>query len=186
MTDQEIISQVLDGDTEAFSILVEKYQKLVFHILNGVIFYNKDCIEDVAQDIFITIFEKLQQYNPKYDFKNWLYTISLNKARKFLRKKQSLSVSYLENLDDMGLEDEKESIEPELQLLLSQNIQELSPRYQEVLFLFYSEDKSTAEIADILNKNENTIKTWLKRSREKLKKKLKNNETFSSIADILR
>ncbi|OHD06485.1 MAG: hypothetical protein A2Y41_00175 [Spirochaetes bacterium GWB1_36_13] len=178
--DKEIIFALLNGGSpDDFGILVKKYEKLVFRILHKF-FYFKDrsMIEDAAQEVFMTIYEKLDRYNPDYSFLNWLYTLTVNKAKKLLRKEKIKNFFPLFE-EIVETEEKKGNLEEEeIKLWLWKEIKTLPVKYQIILVLYYTENLSTTEIAEIMEESENTVKSKLKRAREKLKISLSENERW--------
>lgn len=185
MEDKEIIENVLQGKTQYFEILIKKYEKMVFHIILHLL--KEKCLyktEEIAQDVFLIIYKKLRQYNPKYELRNWIYTITLNKTRSFLRKeniRQKL-FGFFKSEPVLDSNVEKIIYQNEVKHLLDKEIKQLPENYQKVLLFFYSEELTIKQISEVMKQNENTIKTWLFRAKDILKEneKLKNIfETFS-------
>src|SRR5437868_14430313 len=107
--DNEVITQVLKGDHQAYAVLVNRYQNYVFTLTLRMIRSREDA-EEVAQDVFIKAYKYLADFKGASKFSTWLYTIVNNTCITFLRKKkleiQSLDnekVFELANSQDSGL-----------------------------------------------------------------------------------
>ena len=86
LNDNEIISKVLSGDTQAYAVLVNRYQNYVFTLAMRMVKTREDA-EEVAQDIFIKAYRALADFRGASKFSTWLYTIVNTTCITFLRKK---------------------------------------------------------------------------------------------------
>ena len=91
-TDTEIISRVLNGEQQAYALLVERYQNYVFTLCLRLI-ENREDAEEVAQDIFVKAYRSLADFRGDAKFSTWLYTIVRTSSITFLRKKKLVVVS---------------------------------------------------------------------------------------------
>jgi len=171
----KIIEEILKGDVKSFELIIGQYEKLVFNIINSKIPISlKYLNEDIAQEVFIKVFYNLPSYKSEYSFINWIYTITHNVIKDFLKKEKLNKKENITNLESVVFTNEAFFENDVFEVEIIRNaINTLSVKYQKVLFFYYNEGKGTSEIAEILNVNENTIKTWLLRARKVLKKKLK-------------
>ncbi len=87
LNDSEIISKVINGDQQAYALLVERYQNYVF-TLSLRFTKNREDAEEVSQDIFIKAYRALADFKGSSKFSTWLYTIVNNTCITFLRKKK--------------------------------------------------------------------------------------------------
>ncbi|NLP52956.1 sigma-70 family RNA polymerase sigma factor [Bacillus sp. RO1] len=128
--------------------------------------------EDIIQEVFISCYHHLDSFRKESSYKTWLIRITVNKSKDALKlwsfrnlvSKAEVEPPFLEvntPESDTLLEMEKKE--------LIQEVLELPIKLREVIILFYYKDLSIAEIVDILQLNENTIKSRLFRAREKLK-----------------
>ena len=88
--DIEIINRVLEGDTNAFSEIISKYQDMVFRYVYYQ-FNNYDEALDITQDIFITVLEALGTFRQESKFSTWLYSIMVNHCKNYRKKKNRYS-----------------------------------------------------------------------------------------------
>ncbi len=135
--------------------------------------------DDVTQEVFVTIYQKLNTFQGNSTLKSWIYSIAINKCKDYLRSWHVRNKRLREKLITSSHTMEKEEKTPEEQALqqdhsseLFHTVMELPIKYREIIILFYFKELSTGEISQILNMNEATIRTRLKRGREKLKESL--------------
>ncbi len=171
-TDQYLIEQIKLGDTQAFGVLVEKYKDYVFTIVVRVVKVREEA-EEVAQDTFIKAFESLDSFRGESKFSSWLYSIAYRKALDRVRKnKRQQTTDLLEEIT----ESDANTIDNALQLLeaderkekIRQSIMQLPEIDATLITLYYFEDQSVKEIAEVTDLSEENIKVRLFRSRKKL------------------
>ena len=131
----------------------------------------KQLAEDVAQEVFIKCYEKMDSFRNESSYKTWLIRITVNKCKDVLKSwtyknlyftdffKQKHTYSSLEN-SFFGVEEN---------LILSKQVIDLPVKLREVIILFYYQEFSIEEISDMLKTNSNTVRTRLHRGRQKLK-----------------
>lgn len=85
--DEQIISQVLADDTEAYRLLVSRHERLVFGFVHNLV-RNESDVEDIAQEVFVAAFTHLDSFDPKRaKFSTWLLTIARNRCCNFLKRR---------------------------------------------------------------------------------------------------
>lgn len=136
---------------------------------------NKVQAEDSLHDSFITIFEKIKQFNDQGSFEGWLKRITVNVCLQKYRKKSVLNVVTDEYPDQVVVEVEEESVP--LKYLL-QLIQELPDRYRVVFNLYVLDGYSHKEIADLLQISVGTSKSNLSRAKLNLKNKIEASQIY--------
>ena len=175
MNDSELINQILSGNMNAFTFLVNRYQKLVVHI-SGRLIQRQDELEDVCQDVFLKVFQNLGKYRNECKLSTWIATIAYNTSINFLRKfKKGDEVdpddsAVLRNLTEYKSNDFEKS---DLHRYLREQIELLPVHYRTVLTLYYLEEFSYQEIEQITGMPEGTVKSYLFRAKAILKEKLK-------------
>lgn len=127
--------------------------------------YVKNTIDtdDVFSDVFLAYFKKERTFESEEHRKAWLIQVTINCAKDLLAQRAQLQQLHEETLPDQSARDIDTYMD------LHEAIEQLRPEYREIIKLYYLDDLSVKEIAQILNKNENTIKTHLFRARETLK-----------------
>lgn len=171
--EKAIIAEVLDGNTEPYRQLVERYHRgLIQHIYNLV--YDGDLAEDITQEAFIRAYEKLSQYDDKYAYSTWLYKIADNLA--FRHMKQAKRSRDIDSMEEY-LPDDGPTVEETVDATLNhqavqQAVSNLPTEYRQAIVLHYWEDRSYEEIATIMDRPIGTIRTWIHRAKAHLRKEL--------------
>ena len=164
-----LIKNLKRGREEAYRQLIEEYgNKLLrtcYLILN-----DREEAEDVVQETFIKVFNKIDTFKEKSGLYTWIYAIALNLSRDRMRIKQDM----LELKDEwIGNDDVESHVEINIDReQLRKEIFGMNSLYREVLVLFYFEELSIKEISNLLNEKEGTIKSKLSRGRNMLKESL--------------
>lgn len=117
--------------------------------------------EDCMQNTFIKLYTKAPDFKSEEHLKAWLLKVAINECKHFIRdNRRHLS---LDEIQDIPLPLNSDEFD------ISWALMKLEPEYREVLYLFYGERYKSEQIAIILGKNHNTVRTMLRRGREKLK-----------------
>lgn len=175
MTNQQdhiYIERILKGDSTAFTFLVEKYQSMVFTMALRML-GNREEAEDAAQDAFIKCYKSLQSFKGDSKFSTWMYKIIYHCCLDRIKKnKKMMSSEIIEEVHegDVGLvEDALAYLEhQERSEMIQQAISQLATEDQMIITLYYFEEKSLKEIAEVVDISMDNIKIRLFRSRKKL------------------
>ncbi len=185
--DTEIVSSCKKGDTDAFEILVNKYQKKMLNIAYRMIGNYDDACE-IVQDAFVSAFKNMKHFRGEARFSTWLYTIVINLSKNRLKQltvkehREELTLDSSMNPDDRQLKKEPVSSEPsvleniekrETQGVVQGCINSLDYEFREVIVLRDIQGFSYEELSDMLKMKEGTVKSRLFRAREALKNCLK-------------
>lgn len=185
--DYRLVRAALElGDQKAYAELLHRYKESVYFTMLKMC-SNKDDAEDLTIEAFGRAFKKLNQYTPDFAFSTWLFKIASNNAIDFIRrKKQKVSISidnkitndespnYAGNLKSGGLDPEEFFIRKQKVEQVRVLVDNLKPKYKEMIELFYFQEMSHEEISKQLNLPIGTIKAQLFRARELLFNALKN------------
>ena len=178
--DDKLVQLTLEGDHDAFAVLVEKYQSQI-HALAWRKIGDYHTAEDIAQEVFLTAYQKLATLTRPDRFAKWLYVIANNLCVTWLRREaaqpqqQSLTsidpeelaeLCYSEYIAQQRKETGKESDRALIQKLLSK----LREADRTVIRLYYLAEMTCEEISKFLGVSQNTIKSRLSRARKRLKK----------------
>ncbi|GKV56563.1 RNA polymerase subunit sigma [Sporosarcina sp. NCCP-2222] len=130
---------------------------------------NWSTAEDIVQEVFVTYFQKSDQFRKDASLKTYLTKMTANRSKDYLRswkhkKDMLLSAAFSST---KGAEDEL--LEQEQLISLRKHLFQLPLKYREPLILYYYDEQSIAEIASYLELNENTVKTRLRRAKQQLK-----------------
>jgi RNA polymerase sigma-70 factor (ECF subfamily) len=187
--DYRLVKQALEsGDQKAYAELLQRYRESVFFMMMKMC-NNKDDAEDLTIEAFGRAFKKLDQYSPDYAFSTWLFKIASNNAIDFLRKKkQKFAISLDNKSEDYEGQDHSQNIksntpDPEETFIRKQKnsnlrllVNNLKPKYREMIELFYFQEMSHEEISKKLELPIGTIKAQLFRARELLYNALKHGD----------
>ncbi len=177
--DLQIIEQVLNGDTQAFSKIVDMYKDLVFTLALRLM-KNRDLAEEMSQDTFIKIYKSLSKFKGKSKFSSWVYRVAYNTCLDELRRHKSkfdeISINettehYIKSVDNVLLQMENE----ELNVNIKKCLDLLPGDVSFLLTLFYFEELSLKEISEIVKQAPNTVKVKIHRGRQKLMGIMKQN-----------
>jgi RNA polymerase sigma-70 factor (ECF subfamily) len=152
--DQKIITAVLAGNKNAYSTLVQRYQRPIFNLMYRVTSSSEDAL-DLAQETFIKAYEKLDTFRLGSKFFPWLYTIGFNHVRNFMRRDKLSHEVFCQNwgeessLDGLSRQEDEMHAKLDFQRLF-QGLQKLPVDYREALILHYHEGLSMEDIAAAL------------------------------------
>ena len=189
MNDSELISQILNGNMNAFTYLVTRYQKLVVHI-TGRLIQRHDELEDVCQEVFLKVYQNLGKYRNECKLSTWIATIAYNTSINYLRKfKKGDEVNpddsaALRNLTEYRSDEFEKA---DLHRYLKDQIELLPVQYRTVITLFHLEEFSYQEIEQITGMPEGTIKSYLFRAKTLLREKLKfvvDGNSLNAVKEI--
>ena len=173
-TDEELIQSTLAGQTRAYDELIRRHSRKLNAMLVQMLNSEPDAY-DVAQESFLKAFHSLRYFKGNSSFYTWLYTIALNNARNFLRKRKR-ERSYSLDDDEKGnpLEKDAELADGNLEAdpirkaqvkdlrgKLARAISQLSPAHQEVVNLCDIQGLSYPQIAKLINISEGTLRSRL-------------------------
>ena len=164
-----LIKNLKQGREEAYRQLVEEYGNKLLKTC-CLILKDREEAEDVVQETFIRVFNKINTFKEQSGLYTWIYAIAINLSRDRIRIRQDI----LELKDEwIGNEDVESQVEMNIDReLLRKEIFTMNSLYREILVLFYFEELSIKEISNLLNEKEGTIKSKLFRGRNILKESL--------------
>lgn len=169
--DPKILLLAKEGDMKAFEHIVKSY----FHPLYSYIYHmveNKEETADLVQESFIKVYIHFQTYDPEKKFSTWLFTIVQRTVYDWLRKKRrAREILMFDSQKQFSeLSSKKEDLGERMDI--QEAFSHLAPEYKEVVFLYFWEGYSYKEISQLLHKKLNTVKTLLKRAKEKLREEM--------------
>lgn len=165
-----LIAQSLGGDPHAYGELVDRYKNAIYHHCFAMV-RDEDAAEDIAQETFITAYYKLHLYNPSYRLSTWFFKIATNKALNWLKKASREIAADDELLASIA------STHPGPDILaehteLHDAIDKLQPSQRAVISLYYWQGLSYQEIATVLSVPVGSVRGWMYRAKEELRKEL--------------
>jgi RNA polymerase sigma-70 factor (ECF subfamily) len=177
-----LIEQLKKKDESAFKTIVETWKDMVFNTALGIVQSMEDA-EDVAQEVFIQVYESIHSFKGEAKFSTWLYRITITKSmdhlRKKKRKKRFAFIQSLFGMNNEVLYDPPDFNHPGITLdnkekaaILFKAIQRL-PETQKIAFTLHKiEGLSYQEVSDIMNSSLSSVESLLHRAKNNLKKHL--------------
>jgi len=184
---RELIRNAQQGDPDALTQLIYSQQHYVYSIAMSVL-KNAEDAADLTQEAFIRLFRTLPQYNGESRFTTWLYRLVVNLGRDELRRRgRQVPVACTDDTqeqdplssvaDDDRWNDPVESLDSlEIRQRVREALDELEEHYRLVLTLYYFEDMKYSDIAEVLDVPLNTVKSHIRRGKERLADLLKAQE----------
>ena len=178
--DQQIITAVMNGNVNAYSILVQQYQKPIFNLMYRVTGSYEDA-KDLAQETFIKAYEKLDHFRMGARFFPWLYTIGYNHARNFVQRSKPFQQPSDEDFENnSGLDypsQQEERVLAQIDFLrIYQALGQLPIDYREAVILHYHEGLSMEDIATSLQLSVSGAKMRVHRGIKKLREIILGND----------
>ncbi len=176
--DEALAKALQEGDEQALAVLMDRYTGKLLRYGRRFL-TSQDDIADIVQDVFISVYENIRDFDATRRFSPWIYRIAHNAFVNALRKRAhgplyGLDLDLDRVMPHLVYEDpdKKEKERAELRVVLEQGLGKLSPAYREVIDLYYFEDFSYQEIADVLHVPLGTVSIRLSRAKAALKKTL--------------
>lgn len=149
--------------------LLEQYGDMVYRVaLQNM--QNASDAEDIAQDVFVKIIQKKPSFDTVQHERAWILRVTMNTCKdkwKYYKIRRTLE-----------LKDNQATVKEEKNSGILYEVMKLPLKYRNVIYLFYYEEMSVAQISEILQKKEATILTWLRRARKRLKIQLEEGDVY--------
>ena len=186
LTDQEIVVLARQGREAAYRELIGRYQRPVFSLIYRLV-RDREKSEDLAQETFIKVLNALDRYDPSYKFSSWIFKIAHNTSLDHLRKKEPQTLSLEGSPHAESASEQEASViqalsteetpedytaSRELGATLEVAIGKLRPEYRTAIVMCHVEGRPYEEIAEVMGVPLGTIKTYIHRARNELKKEL--------------
>lgn len=178
--DAEVIAAIWDGDVNAYSILVSRYQKPVFNLMFRMTGSYEDAT-DLAQETFIKAYDQLHRFQKGKKFFPWLYTIGMNHAKNFLRQRNRTHCVSIDDcemgsgLDYPGQQEDNICSKLDYELLHTA-LDQLPLDYREALVLRYHEELSMEDVAFALKLKLSAAKMRVHRGLARLREILEKGQ----------
>lgn len=181
--DLQLIQRIQNGEQQAFTLLVRKYQNRVANILTRYVRNNGD-LADVTQEVFIKVYKSLGSFRGESAFYTWLYRIAVNTAKNYLtsqsRRPPAADIDAMEADSYDGSEALKEADDPEgllrsqqIKAVILSSIEQLPAELKSAITLRELEGMSYEDIASIEGCPIGTVRSRIFRAREAIDKQLK-------------
>lgn len=171
--DFSLIRSFVGGNEDAFRSLLKRHKEKVRNLIYITV-GKPDDVDDIAQEVFITVFRKLDTFRYESQFSTWLYRITINKCRDHIRKNKVKNFFTPITSDDSRDIAEPSPVDPtfEVQEIVRKCVAKLPEKYRIPLILRDFEGMNYQEIAETLKTEVGTIKSRIFRAREALKEML--------------
>ena len=168
---EELLEKAINGDEQSFTEIFMQLNDELYKIARTRLACEYD-IDDAIQETMIEAYYSLKKIKHLEYFKTWIIKILINKCNKIYRKRKKENISYEENFFETSTEDTKQNnIENNIDFYIL--IKDLNYDERIAIVLYYIIGYKTKEISKILKVNENTIKARISRSKQKIKKYIK-------------
>jgi len=168
--DSSIIRRVLDGDTGAFRLLMERYATRVFALVVRIVENSADA-EEITQDAFMKAFGALGGFDGRSAFSSWLYRIAYNEAVSCTRRQRhhvaTVDEAVLRDVSDSAVDVLLESDDPRL-AALPEALERLTTEERALITFHYYEEMPLKDVARIMGISDSNAKVRLMRIRRKL------------------
>lgn len=176
----ELVKQIKKGDNKAFDKLYKLTEKEIWFTCISFL-KNETNAQDIMQETYITAFLKIQTLEKTAQFRSWLNRIAVNKCKDYLKGKGEIDLSeeILENAvvqDEIAIPEEYITNNAKREIILQLMENTLSYAQYQTVFLFYFSEMPIAEIAEVMEVSEGTIKSRLNSSRAKMKTAIEKYE----------
>jgi RNA polymerase sigma-70 factor (ECF subfamily) len=183
LSDEDLMGRVAEDDERAFPELVRRYQGRVTNLVARVL-NDRECADDLAQEVFIRVFVHRRNYRRGSKFSTWLFTIAANLAKNEIRRRvrrrnwfsldalQEMLKDSVPQLADPGEARERTLEREQLQEAVARAISTVPEKYRLALVLRDIEGLPYEEIADVLGIPGGTVRSRINRARGMLKRKL--------------
>ncbi len=172
-TDEQIVAKVQKGDSESFAELVARYEDKLLRY--GRKFMRDEDAVDIVQEVFIKAYENIQSFDASRRFSPWIYRIAHNEFVNAI-KKESRGPVWGIDIDEVfphlaaPESAEDRALARDSREMLERYLRELDPKYREPLVLYYFEEMSYKDIADVLRIPISTVGVRIARGKTALKK----------------
>ena len=166
------IERILKGETNLYSHFVNSYSNSIYSLIVRIVLTNEDA-EELTQDSFLKAFKKLDSFKGDCSFSTWLFRIAYNTAISATRKRKiefpMVDEVMMDSVPDEAIDIFFDGDENEIRLQkLEEAITKLNVEEKTLITLFYTENKSVAELARVLDLTPENVKVKLHRVRKKL------------------
>ncbi len=173
LTDEELVQAVQNGEQDAFSHIISRYQGKIFAYIKRLTNHPDDAT-DITQDVFMKAYRHLHTVDTSRKFSSWLYRIAHNESVNWLKKKTRAKVESLDaHMENGGQFASKVDLaetyaREEEQKSVRAAIDSLAPKYREVMERRYLKQQSYQEISAALGKPINTVGTLINRAKKQM------------------
>lgn len=180
LTDEKLVQIYLKGNEKALEEIVRRYLPLIYNFSRR---YSGDAdnASDIVQEVFVKVWKNIEKFDSSKNFKSWIFTIAKHAALDYLKKKNALPLSLIEeenadSIENIADPNQLPPLENFYKQTLSENlalaIGKLPVKYGVVIRLYHKKSLNFREISDLTDESINTIKSRYRRGMALLKKLL--------------
>jgi len=181
-TDEELV--LLSCDNQWFFLcIMKRYEQKLMRYIKRISGVSQEDAEDILQEVFIKVYQNLNDFDNYLKFSSWIYRITHNHAISVFRKKKARAEGRIFEISDeemnnisSGLDLEKEVDRKLNKEALKKVLNKLDSKYREVLMLKFLEERDYREISDIIKKPMGTVATLINRAKKKMGEEIKKQE----------
>jgi len=161
--DKYLVKLAQKGDQEAFNVLYDRHFSAVYKRVRYTI--PAADVEDLTQDIFITVLRSLPSFEGRSQFRTWLRTLINRQVANYYRQRErKIQVNCIEEFGEFAETNHVGDAKHNERIAIRNALKELPPHYQEVILLRFSEGLSFKEIAKLLEQNQEAVKSLFRRA----------------------
>lgn len=178
-SDRELIARTLEGDGEAYAILVERFQRSVYRVALAIVRDETEA-DRITQDTFVQAYTSLARFEGRSQFETWLTRIAINRSRDWLRRRRFVSIFNRDEDDrevvleivDPRPDPERELQSRQLRAAIERAERTLSSQQKVIFRLRHYEGRALEEIAELLGLQAGTVRAHLFRAVHKIRTEL--------------
>jgi len=181
MKDEELVAEVLKNP-QVYGVLMERYEEKLTRYIMRISASSREDAEDILQDVFLSAYRNLNEFDQDLKFSSWIYRITHNKVISHYRKisARPKTTTYEGDNELLNILASDHDMEADLQRKYDANeihdvLDRMDERYREVLVLKFIEDKDYKEISDILQRPMGTVATLINRAKKQFRERLISN-----------
>lgn len=180
VSDSDLIREVLSGNPRSYAALLSRYQHMVFTLAMRMLGH-RELAEETTQDIFVKVYRSLRSFRGDSKFSTWLYRIAYRsildvRARENRKPLRANDYSEVQACSLTGESTWEALMVTERRAHILKALEQLSPRDKSVLSLYYLQELSIKEIAEVTDLSTSVVKVSLFRARERFKELLESTE----------
>jgi RNA polymerase sigma-70 factor, ECF subfamily len=182
LSDEEVVTRVLAGDTALFEIIIRRYNQRIYRVVRSILREDAEA-EDVMQDAYVRAYEHLDQFAGRAQFRTWLTRIAVHEALARLERgrrfdhptpNEGFEGDVMDLFASRQRTPEQQAADSELRLMIESAVASLPDLYRSVFMLRDVENLSIEEVAGILDLSQSAVKVRLHRARRALRKMIFN------------
>lgn len=177
----QLVQNVLNGRSEDYRVLVDRYAPMVFKIVNRFV-GDEDTAEEMAQQIFVKTYERLSSFNGKSKFSTWLYMIARNHCRDYAKNIRRENKNFseipepeLERHMGSGDAPDKEMEKQEWQILVREGLNRINEEYAEAFLMKYETGMTYEAMSRRMDVSVSALKVRVYRAKKALKTFIEQN-----------